>query len=141
VRCTPVAKAFSIDGDISVGGGVNVAAGYFVILQGVDAGKLQSFGDFGVGGGADISINLKETNIFYTGDIKNFRLNSLSGTRHEFSAGVTINGIDFSGSYFRSEIDDNGGRVIGVSGGVGVGAIPYSLSGGWNYGGTVLLNK
>lgn len=134
----PVAKAVGLDVDFQIAVGGNVSVGGIHILQGPDAGRIVLYTDLGVGAGLDVSGSLKETNIFFTGDINDFTIEALRGNRMEYSGAVTINGVDVSGGFFQSIDLINGGRVFGISVGVGVGAFPYWISGGSNFGTTTI---
>lgn len=133
----PVAWSIGVDLDVVVGiGGDMNPISYGEILQGKDTGKGFLMNDGGIGVGLDVSISAEVTLYFYTGEINDFSLMSLSGQRVEGNFGVSF-GIDFGLGIAVSKLDYYGGRVIAVKGFIGAG-IPTYVGGNINMGETFI---
>jgi hypothetical protein len=136
----PVAKMYSLDLDYFVTGGMDAQPiGFIVVLQGPDAGKVAAFGDIGyIGGGVDISASIKETNLWYTGDIDNFRISTIEGYRREINGALSY-GADLGLSLSWTKTDAYGGRLFGLGVSVGVSPpMPWLGSGNYNEGKTYI---
>ena len=100
--------------------------------------------DHGVGFGLDISGAGQSGFLFYTGDVKNFTVNSIKGERSAISGAIGMKGA----AGFITPEDAAGGRVIGLMGTYGPGvnpvtfygfAIPFTFN--INFGWTGIFNK
>ena len=131
--------AFSsgFDLDVVVGvGGVESPRNWGWVLKGPDQGKKFHLTDAGFGVGLDVSGGVNATFFFYTGDPKNFTMQTLNGPRTEVNLSYSFF-IDIGGGIAFSEQDIHGARVIAIKGIGGLG-IPTKVGGNVNYGTTVI---
>ena len=129
------AEAIMIDGGLTIAGSEG-DVGFVFILAGPDRGKLRFFTEIAGGIGSDAGVGGELTRIDYIGDIDDFSLRSLNGSREKFYAGAEITGEGLSiGGAFSYGISLSGGTVIGTTIQVGFGAsvIPF-IYGGYNTG-------
>ncbi|MFA9370975.1 MAG: RHS repeat domain-containing protein [Labilibaculum antarcticum] len=129
------AEAIMLDGGLTIAGSEG-DAGYVFILGGPDSGKVRRFSEIAGGFGSDGGLGGELTRIDYYGNINDFSLRSLDGTRDKFYAGVELTGEGLSiGGAFSYGIDLSGGRVVGttIQFGLGASMIPF-LYGGYNHG-------
>lgn len=130
----PDAIAMSGNGIGGVGLGIKIEKGGLFVMQGMDAGNVYEYDDFGIGANlASASANVTATKLYYSGG-NNFNHNVFLGQRYELNLGVDIGiGVGIS-SIYAPLSDGNFVMGYGVSIGVGISAtlIDFNL----NYGTT-----
>ncbi|MDY0393071.1 MAG: RHS repeat-associated core domain-containing protein, partial [Candidatus Bipolaricaulis sp.] len=133
--------AIVVTGDASGGTGLTASgeAGFIYVLQGPDTGKIALLSDAGVGRGHNNpSVNAKLGFMFWTGDVKKFKLDAAGGYRTEVNAGISAFmelGISCSIGRYDSE---SKGRTIVQSLSVGGSLTPTIGEGDVNYGRTFI---
>ena len=135
------AEAIMVDCGLSMTGAEG-DVGFVFILVGVDRGEVSPYSEIAGGLGSDAGVSGEITRIDYYGDIKNFSVSSLNGTRDKFYGGIEVTGeLISTGGAISYGKDLKGGVVIGTTVQVSLGGslIPF-LYGGYNNG-VVKINK
>jgi hypothetical protein len=129
--------AIIVSGDVSSGYGPAASAevGAIIFLQGKNAGEAYALSDMGVGAGwNNASINGKLAYMFWTGDVKDFGVETAAGWRTEANVGISAYlELGLSGSWGDYD-EENKGRAFTVGVTFGLGATPSLGEGDVNRG-------
>ena len=128
------ADAYSVAGNIDIVGGLGADMsfpGRLRVNRGNDRGKSTNIFDFGIAAGVDVGASVVMTSYYFVGDINDFRIVDLSGTRTAGSFGLSC-GLEIGGGFMIARVEH--GYIIGKS--LHIGFSPPGVSGNVNRGKT-----